>query len=248
MSAPAKTSDLAGWPVAILAGGLATRLRPMTETIPKALVTVAGEPFLAHQLRLLHSAGLRRVVICAGHLGEMVEAEFGEGARFDMEIAYSFDGPRLLGTGGALRQARPLLGERFFVLYGDSYLPIDYGSVARAFLESGKPALMTVFKNESQWDTSNVWFEEGEIRGYDKISRTPRMHHIDYGLGILSDQVLNDWKTAETFELASLYQQLVAKNQLASYEVTQRFYEIGSPQGLTELDDLLRRQPALSHP
>ena len=154
----------------------------------------------------------------------------------------------MLGTGGALKQALPLLGERFFVLYGDSYLPIDYGSVARAFLESGKPALMTVFKNDGRWDTSNVWFEEGEIRLYDKTSRTAKMRHIDYGLGILSDEVLKEWQAAEAFDLASLYQQLVAKNQLAGYEVTQRFYEIGSPEGLAELDDLLRRQPALSTP
>jgi N-acetyl-alpha-D-muramate 1-phosphate uridylyltransferase len=248
VSAQRKPNDLARWPVAILAGGLATRLRPITEKIPKALVTVAGEPFLAHQLRLLHRAGLRRVVICAGYLGEMIEAEFGDGARFDMQIAYSFDGPRLLGTGGALKQALPLLGERFFVLYGDSYLPIDYGSVAGAFLDGGKPALMTVFKNEGQWDTSNVWFDKGEVRVYDKTSGTANMRHIDYGLGVLSGEALQEWQAAQAFDLASLYQQLVAKNQLAGYEVTQRFYEIGSPEGLAELDSLLRQQPALSTP
>ena len=248
MNTRRKADHLAEWPVAILAGGLATRLRPMTEKIPKALVTVAGEPFLSHQLRLLHLAGLRRVVICAGYLGEMIEAEFGDGARFDMQIAYSFDGPQLLGTGGTLKQALPLLGERFFVLYGDSYLPIDYGSVARAFLDGSKPALMTVFQNDDRWDTSNVWFEEGEIRLYDKTSRIATMRHIDYGLGILSSEVLNEWRAAQAFELANLYQQLVAKNELAGYEVTQRFYEIGSPEGLAELDDLLRGQPALSTP
>lgn len=246
MSTRAQPNDLARWPVAILAGGLATRLRPMTEKVPKALVTVADEPFLAHQLRLLHGAGLRRVIVCAGYLGEMIEAEFGDGARFDMNIAYSFDGPRLLGTGGALKQALPLLGERFFVLYGDSYLPIDYGAVARAFLESGKPALMTVFKNDGQWDTSNVWFEQGQIRLYDKSSQMEKMRHIDYGLGILSSEVLNGWQATEAFDLANLYQQLVAKNELAGYEVTQRFYEIGSPEGLAELDELLRHRSAFS--
>jgi NDP-sugar pyrophosphorylase family protein len=248
VTTPLQPNDLADWPVAILAGGIATRLRPVTEKLPKALAPVAGEPFLAHQLRLLHSAGIRRVVICAGYLGEMIEAEFRDGSRFNLQIIYSFDGPRLLGTGGALKHALPLLGERFFVLYGDSYLPIDYGSVARAFLESGKPAQMTVFKNDGRWDTSNVWFEEGEIRLYDKTSRTTQMRHIDYGLGILSDEVLKEWQATEAFDLASLYQKLVAKNQLAGYEVTERFYEIGSPEGLAELDDLLRRQPALSTP
>ena len=248
MSAPPTPDDLADWPVAILAGGLATRLKPMTEKIPKALVTVAGEPFLAHQLRLLGSAGLRRVVICAGYLGEMIEAEFGNGSRFEMQISYSFDGPRLLGTGGALKQALPLLSQRFFVLYGDSYLPIDYRSVARAFLESGQPALMTVFKNEGRWDTSNVCFEKNEICLYDKVSRTPRMRHIDYGLGILRADALKEWQATEAFDLANLYQQLMAKKQLAGYEVTQRFYEIGSPEGLAELDQLLRTQPILSTP
>jgi NDP-sugar pyrophosphorylase family protein len=246
VSAQIKPNDLARWPVAILTGGLATRLRPMTDKIPKALMSVAGEPFLAHQLRLLHSTGLRHVVVCAGYLGEMIEAEFGDGSRFDMQIAYSFDGPRLRGTGGALKQALPLLGEHFFVLYGDSYLPLDYGSVAHAFQDGGKPALMTVFKNDGRWDTSNVWFEEGEIRLYDKISRTAEMHHIDYGLGILSSEVLNEWRGAGAFDLASIYQQLAAKNQLAGYEVTQRFYEIGSPEGLAELDNLLRSRPALA--
>lgn len=246
MSARRKPGDLARWPVAILAGGLATRLRRATEKIPKSLVTVAGEPFLAHQLRLLHFAGLRRVVVCAGHLGEMIEAEFGDGARLDMQIAYSFDAPRLLGTGGALKQALPLLGDRFFVLYGDSYLPIDYGSVTRAFLDAGKPALMTVFENEGRWDTSNVWFDEGRIRLYDKTVRTSKMRHIDYGLGILSREALGDCDLPEAFDLGRLYRLLIARNELAGYEVTQRFYEIGSPEGLAELDALLTGQSALS--
>src|SRR6266853_6505050 len=145
-------------PVAILAGGLATRLRPITEKIPKSLVPVAGEPFLAHQLRLLRAQGVPRVVLCAGHLGEMIEREFGDGAAFGIELQYSFDGPKLLGTGGAIRQAMPLLGDSFFVLYGDSFLPIDYDAVAAAGRSSGQAALMTVFRNEGAWDTSNVEF------------------------------------------------------------------------------------------
>src|SRR4051794_4872944 len=143
--------NLSDLPVAILAGGLATRLRPLTETIPKSLVEVAGEPFLAHQLRLLHSHGIRRATLCVGYLGEMVREFAGDGARFGMEVTYSFDGPELRGTAGAVRQALPLLGPAFFVLYGDSYLPCDYAAVERAFLESGKLGLMTVFRNEGQW-------------------------------------------------------------------------------------------------
>lgn len=233
------TTHLAEFPVALLAGGLATRLRPITETIPKALVPVAGEPFLAHQLRLLHSQGLRRVVLCAGYLGEMIERDFGDGAAFGMELEYSFDGPTLLGTGGALRRALPLLGETFIVLYGDSYLPIDYAAVADAFVASGQPGLMTVFHNQGQWDTSNVVFADGTIRHYNKKELTPEMQHIDYGLGILRAGTLAGRE--EAFDVADVYRELSRAGQLAGYEVRERFYEIGSHSGLAELDDLLKK-------
>src|SRR5215212_1845923 len=148
------SSDL---PVAILAGGLATRLRPITEKIPKLLVEVAGEPFFSHQLRLLKKAGLKRIVLCVGYLGEMIVEGYGDGTKWGMEIQYSFDGPKLRGTGGALIQALPKLGNAFYVLYGDSYLPIDYLRVGDHFLRSGKLGLMTVFENHERYDASNVW-------------------------------------------------------------------------------------------
>jgi NDP-sugar pyrophosphorylase family protein len=243
MTEPAEEIDLADWPVAILAGGMAKRLRPLTETIPKALVSVAGSPFLEHQLRLLHSAGLRRIIICAGYLGEMIETEVGDGASMGLRIRYSFDGPRLLGTGGALKQALPLLEDRFFVLYGDSYLPIDYRSAALAFARGDKAGLMTVYGNQGRWDASNVQFEAGQILHYDKKQRTPEMHHIDYGLGILRAESLASWPDNEPFDLADVYRRLLTENQLSGYEVTERFYEIGSTQGLAELDTFLRRVP-----
>jgi NDP-sugar pyrophosphorylase family protein len=232
--------DVAAFPVALLAGGLATRLRPITETIPKALVPVAGEPFLAHQLRLLHSQGLRRAVLCVGYLGEMIQEEVGDGSAFGVHLDYSFDGPKLLGTGGALRQALPLLGDAFLVLYGDSYLPIDYPAVIRAFVESGKPGLMTVFHNQGQWDTSNVVFADGTIRCYDKKALTLEMQHIDYGLGILRAETLADRPADQPFDLADVYRDLSRAGLLAGYEVNHRFYEIGSHQGLAELDALLK--------
>lgn len=231
---------LADIPVAILAGGLATRLRPITEKIPKSLVAVAGEPFLAHQLRLLHARGLRRAVLCVGYLGEMIERDFGDGAAFGMELSYSFDGPKLLGTGGALRQALPLLGEEFFVLYGDSYLPIDYAKVFAAYRASGQPGLMTVFRNEGAWDTSNVQFEDGCIIRYDKHERTPEMRYIDYGLGVFRASVFAERPAGEAFDLAEVQRGLVAKGALAGHEVFQRFYEIGSHAGLAELETLLQ--------
>ena len=234
--------DLGVWPVAILAGGLATRLRPVTENIPKALIEVAGRPFLAHQLRLLSGAGVRKVVLCVGYLGEVIEKQFGDGDEFGIEITYSFDGPELLGTGGALKKALPLLGQRFLVLYGDSYLPIDYWEPVRAFVASGKLGLMTVFRNEGRWDSSNVLFSNERIETYRKKDPTPQMQHIDYGLGVFSAAAFASWAEGKTFDLADVYQDLIARGELAGHEVTERFYEIGSAAGLAELDALLRAQ------
>jgi NDP-sugar pyrophosphorylase family protein len=245
---PEDNFRLADWPVALLAGGLATRLRPLTEKIPKALITVANQPFLSHQLRLLQAAGIRKVVLCVGYRGEMVEREFGDGDSFGVELSYSFDGPELLGTGGALKKALPLLGHQFMVLYGDSYLPIDYAAPVRAFAASGKLGLMTVFKNENRWDPSNVWFEGGEIKRYDKRRRTPEMKHIDYGLGLLRSDALAHWPNERPFDLADVYQDLIGRKELAGHEVAQRFYEIGSREGLAELDAMLRSQQMSNTP
>jgi NDP-sugar pyrophosphorylase family protein len=234
--------ELANWPVAILAGGLATRLQPVTDKMPKALLSVAGEPFLVHQLRLLHSEGFRKVVICVGHLSEIVQAKIGDGKALDLNIDYSVDRPTLLGTGGALKRALPRLGDKFLVIYGDSYMPVNYAAIVRAFIESGKPALMTVFENESRWDESNVWFEAGEIRRYDKKKRAPKMRHIDYGISVLTAGLFAGLPDYAPFDLADLYSRLVSEKQMAGFEVKQRFYEIGSREGLAELDALLRRK------
>lgn len=230
-------------PVAILAGGLATRLKPITEKIPKSLVSVAGEPFLAHQLRLLRAQGVRRAVLCVGHLGEMIEREFGDGREWGIELNYSFDGPTLLGTGGALLRALPLLGDSFFVLYGDSYLPVDFAPVAAAWRESEQRGLMTVYRNQDAWDASNVWFVDGQIWRYDKRHRVPEMQHIDYGLGVMSAAAFELCQENAVFDLADIQSELVARGQLAGFEVFQRFYEIGSHSGLAELESLLRSKP-----
>jgi NDP-sugar pyrophosphorylase family protein len=222
-------------PVAILAGGLATRLRPLTETIPKSLVEIGGEPFLWHQLRLLRKNGVSRVVLCVSHLGEMVRDSVGDGRQFGLDIDYSFDGAVMLGTAGALKKAQSQLGESFFVLYGDSYLPIDWAAVEKAFRESGKAGLMTVYRNEGQWDTSNVEFEDGQIVAYNKKLRTPRMRHIDYGLGVLQTAALARVPDGRAWDLAGLYQELLDAGELAGYEAPHRFYEIGSFSGIEEL-------------
>lgn len=225
--------------VALLAGGLATRLRPITEKVPKVLVPVAGRPFLAHQLGLLRRQGIRRVVLCLGHLGERVVEEFGDGSAHGVELDYSFDGPKLLGTGGALKRALPKLGERFFTLYGDSYLTEPLAPVAEFFARSGMAALMTVYRNEGLYDTSNVVFAEGAIRVYDKQHRRPEMHHIDYGLGVFEASVFDEWPADTAFDLAAVMTRLVEQRRMAGWEVRDRFYEIGSPAGLAELNVLL---------
>ncbi len=221
-------------PVAVLAGGLATRLHPLTEAIPKALIDVNGEPFIAHQLRLIRDNGLRRAILCVGHLGEQIRDAVGDGTRFGLEVAYSFDGPRLLGTAGAVRQALPLLGAAFFVLYGDTYLPCDFAAVQAAFTQSGRQALMTVFRNENRWDTSNVEFVDGSVVAYDKAHRTPRMRHIDYGLGVFAASAFSHIPEGRAHDLAALYRGLLQQGELAAYEVSQRFYEIGTAEGLEE--------------
>lgn len=223
-------------PVAILAGGLATRLHPITETIPKALVEVAGRPFICRQLDYLHAQGIRRVVLCIGYLGEMIESVVGNGSRFGLDVRYSLDGPVLLGTGGALKQALPLLGEQFFVLYGDSFLPVDFGAVEQAFLESKKAALMTVLENGDRWDKSNVLFREGELIEYNKHAPRPEMAFIDYGLGVLTSRVLQAHAVGQAFDLAEVYHKLSLRGELAGYKVHERFYEIGSHSGLKETE------------
>jgi NDP-sugar pyrophosphorylase family protein len=237
-------------PVAILAGGLATRLRPITEKIPKSLVPVAGRPFLAHQLELLHSHGIRRAVLCVGYLGEMIQRDFGDGNKFGVQLDYAFDsprqseatagGPKLLGTGGAIKRALPLLGEEFFVLYGDSYLPVEYAPIAKSFHRSGKLGLMTVYRNEGKYDTSNVVFADGEIKVYDKKAKLPEMRHIDYGLSLFKASAFDSYPADQPFDLAEVMGKLVREKQLAGYEVSERFYEIGSPAGLAELEDILK--------
>ena len=230
--------------VAILAGGLATRLRPITETVPKSLIEVNGEPFIAHQLRLLKCKGVQRVVLCVGHLGELVQRVIGDGSALGLQIEYSFDGPVLLGTAGAIKNALAELGESFFVMYGDSYLPCDYAAIAQNFEAASSRSravlgMMTVFRNEGKWDTSNVEFEAGRILAYSKTNRTPRMDYIDYGLGVFRAQAFQGVQAGKACDLVELYTVLLERNQLAAFEVRERFYEIGSAAGLRETAEFL---------
>lgn len=224
---------------AILCGGLARRLGPLTEQVPKSLIPINSEPFLAHQLRLLRSNGIDRAVLCAGFLGEMIREFAGDGSAFGMELSYSFDGDTLLGTAGAIRKALALLDKEFFVLYGDSYLTCDYRAVAASFQSSGRMGLMTIYRNEGSYDSSNVEAADGMILRYDKRNRAPQMRYIDYGLGVFARSVFEALPPEESRDLAEVYQALLFSGELASYEVKERFYEIGSEQGIHDLEKYL---------
>jgi len=231
------------FPIVILAGGLATRLRPVTEKIPKALVDVGGKPFIYHQLRLLRSHGIRRVIVSAWYRGDMIREYVGKGEQFGMDVEYIFDGDLPLGTAGAIRKALPLLDAPFFVLYGDSYLPCDYSAIQTHFVAGGLSALMTVFRNLGKWDTSNVEMADGKIICYDKFNKSPRMEYIDYGLGVFHPEAFHNLQDGQPADLAEIYQKQVEEKQLLAYDVPERFYEIGSFEGLRELGDLLTREP-----
>jgi NDP-sugar pyrophosphorylase family protein len=205
---------------------------------PKPLLDVAGEPFLLHQLRLLGSHGAAEVVICVGYLGERIEQRIGP-SRFGLRIVYSHDEPGLDGTLGAIRRASTYLGPRFLVLYGDTYLRIDYGAVARAWEDSGLPALMTVLRNEGRWDGSNARFDGERVLSYDKANPTADMEWIDYGLGGLTAPVLES-TVGQTRDLSDLQRLLASRGELFGYPATERFFEIGTPAGFAETDAFLR--------
>jgi NDP-sugar pyrophosphorylase family protein len=242
MTQPAVTMP----PIAVIAGGLATRMHPLTLTVAKSMLPVVGEPFIAHQLRLFRREGISRVVLCLSHLGETVEAFIGAGT-FDLEVLYAYDGDRQMGTGGALAKALPLLGPEFLVTYGDSYLDINFAPVVAAFRRAGAPALMTVFKNDDRLDRSNVEFVNGRIANYSK-THDSRMAHIDFGLQALrADCIADAAARDQPFDLASIYTDLAQQGRLAGFEVGKRFYEIGSKEGLAETDAyLLSKQEVTS--
>lgn len=225
---------------AIIAGGLGTRLGALTKDIPKPLVPVAGRPFLDHQLKLLKAGGVDKVVLCIGHLGEQIQAFVGDGSRWGLSVAYSLDGPTLLGTGGSLKKAAPLLEERFLLTWGDSYLEIEHRQVWQAFLASGLPAMMVVWRNRGVKEPSNVRLEGGRVADYDKWSPGPEFDCIDYGLSALSKEALAAIPEGEPFAIEEVFRDLARSGQLGAYVVERAFMEIGSPAGLAELEAHLR--------
>lgn len=227
--------------VVILAGGLATRLRPLTTTLPKSLIDIHGKPFIEHQLRLLEQNNIRHVVLCLGFLGDKVIDYLENNRHSQLKIDYVLDGSVLLGTGGAIKKALPHVDDTFFVLYGDSYLPCDYAAIQYFYMTCHKKGLMTVFHNSGKWDTSNVEYSAGQILAYDKINRTEQMHYIDYGLSIMHKNAFSSVTDQEPFDLSLIHQNLLKANELAGYEVANRFYEVGSQSGIAAIKDYLQQ-------
>lgn len=229
-------------PVVIVAGGLATRLHPITVEIPKSLIEIDGHPFIHHQLSLLQEKGITQVILCVGHLGETIEAYVGDGHQYGIDVRYSYDGELLLGTGGAVKRASRFLPEIFMILYGDSYLDINYKAVEEFFFQEGYPVLMTVYHNCNTLDTSNISMKDGKIIKYEKKSSDFDLEYIDYGLMVIQKRMINAFPSGESFDLSSLLSQAVKSDQVAAFEVHNRFYEIGSVQGIKETTKYIRNR------
>ena len=223
----------------ILAGGMGTRLRPLTSQVPKSLIPIGGKPFLHHQIELVKRSGIRDIVLCLGHLADMMKDYFGDGRWLGVRIRYSEEGSHLLGTAGAIKNAEPLLDDDFFLMYGDSYLMIDYREVMRYFRRFDKLGLMVVWKNVDRFEPSNVRVEGDIVTAYNKDQKSPDMVYINYGLSVLRKAALALMPPGRPFSQEELYQILIDQRELLAFEAEQRFYEIGSPKGLEEFGMLV---------
>ena len=220
-------------PVAILAGGLGTRLGKKVLNTAKVLIDVAGKPFISRQLNYLSDQGIKEVVICVGYLGDQIKEYIGNGSKYNLKIFFSDDGDQLLGTGGSIKKASQILDENFFILYGDSFLPIDFSQVEQAYFQEKKPALMTVLKNQSQWDKSNAYFKDKSVK-YNKKNPQKKMNYIDYGLNVVNNSIFYNFSSNKAFDLADVFEDLSNRDLLAGFEIYDRFYEIGSINGLND--------------
>ena len=229
-------------PVVILAGGLATRLYPVTLTIPKSLIEINNRPFIDHQLELLKEKGISQVILCVGNLGEMIEAHVGKRTQSGLEVQYSYDGEVLLGTGGAIKRASDLLPDTFIITYGDSYLDIDIGSVVQAFHTADLPVLMTVYQNRNEFDVSNIIVKDEIVVRYDKKDRDSAMEYIDFGLIMIQKNVFDLYPSDEPFDLSLVLSRMAAGGKVAAFDVMKRFYEIGSVQGIKETEEYIRNR------
>jgi NDP-sugar pyrophosphorylase family protein len=229
-------------PIAVLAGGFGTRLGQISANTPKYLVEIAGRPFADWQLKLLRENGYRDIVFCLSHKSKEIQEYLGNGSRYNLNITYSLDGKEQLGTGGAIKKALPFLGKEFAVIYGDSYLPINYSDVENYFIESQELALMTVYRNRNEFDKSNVDFDSGKVVHYAKKNQKFGWEYIDYGLTYFKSAAFDQSLGQYAFDLSDLIHTLSHEKKIKGYEVFKRFYEVGSPAGIKELSEYLRKE------
>ena len=225
--------------MAILAGGLATRLGYLTRNNPKSMLEIWGKPFLEYQLELLKRGGIKNIVLCIGHMGEQIERHFGNGRSYGLNIKYSLE-DRLLGTAGALKKAEALLNDTFFTMYGDSYLFLDFNAAMSYFKSQNKLALMTVFKNYDRYDRSNTVVEGNLVKKISKKEKAKDMVYIEYGANIFSKEVLEMIPQDQSYSLDDLFLCLIEMGELLAFEVKERFYETGSPEGLMEFQQYIK--------
>jgi len=237
------TKGLVFMQAVVLAGGLGTRQRPLTETVPKILIPIRGRPFVDYQLDLLKKSGIDDFVFCVGHLGEKVEGHLGDGSAYGCNIRYSFDGPRLLGPAGALKHAERLLLDRFFVTYGDAFLRAPYGDIMETLGSSGKLAVMSVYRNENRFGRSDVVVEGGAVVRYDKKKSVEGMDWINYGVSALRREALALIPEGEFCDEETFYGSLIERRELLAFEVKERFYEIGTPASLADFEAFMGRRP-----
>lgn len=228
-------------PVMILAGGRAKRLGKSAKETPKVMIDVAGEPFISHQLKLLKRSGFDRAIILTGHLGDQIKEFVGDGSSFELAIEYSDDGSKSLGTGGAIQKSLSKVDDEFAIIYGDSYLDTRFEPILYRFRKSGKHGLMTILKNCNHWHPSNVCFHQHLVESYDKESPSADMEYIDFGFSILKKSAFDSFKKKKSFDLGEVFKELIEAKQLVGYEVSQRFYDIGTPEGLIEARAYLSR-------
>ena len=231
--------------IVVLCGGKATRLYPLTKKIPKSMIRFEGKPFLEQQLDLLKKNRIFDIVLCVGYKAEQIKKYFGDGKNFGVEIKYSSDKKRLLGTGGALKKAENLLEDSFLVMWGDSYLPFNFQKAIKFFKKSNKPGMMIVFKNLNKYEPSNVEVKNNLVKSYSKKRKTKKMKYIDYGISIYRKEVLKHLPKNQICDLTKLQQALIKKRQLLAYPAEKRFYQIGSPDGLEELKNYIKRKTKL---
>ena len=227
-------------PVAILAGGLGTRLGKKALNKAKVLIDVAGKPFISRQLNYLSDQGIKDIVICVGHLGNQIKNYIGNGLKYNLNVSYSDDSDRLLGTGGSIKKACQILGEHFFILYGDSFLPVNFSLIEKAYFQEKKPVLMTVLKNKGRWDKSNAYFKDKCV-SYNKKNPQKNMNYIDYGLNVVKDSIFKNFPSNKPFDLADVFEDLSNKSLLAGIEIYDRFYEIGSVNGLNDTIEFFKK-------